>query len=85
MSRGWPQNVGPRHAWQLVSIGFTRSVGRIMANKTGLATYRRGKLYFDEAGWAIVKAEAKKARKSPLQVVIAGLERGVKLEKAKNA
>ena len=53
--------------------------------KTGLATYRRGKIYFDEIGWAMVKAAARKAKKSPREVVIAGLKRGAKLEKTQNA
>jgi hypothetical protein len=51
----------------------------------GLATYKQGKLYFDEVGWAMVKAAARKAKKSPREVVIAGLKRGAKLEKTQNA
>ncbi len=43
------------------------------------AHYKKGKIYFDEAGWAMVKAAAKRAHKSPKYVVIAGLKRGMKL------
>jgi hypothetical protein len=56
-----------------------------MENKIGHARLKGKKLYFDEVGWAMVKAAAKKAKKSPKTVVIAGLKRGMKLEKAKNA
>lgn len=51
--------------------------------KIGHASYRRGRVYFDEIGWAIVKAAAKKTKKSPTDVVIAGIKRGMKLEEAK--
>jgi hypothetical protein len=56
-----------------------------MENKIGRANLKGNTLYFDEVGWAMVKAVAKKLKKSPKTVVIAGLKRGMKLEKAKNA
>lgn len=53
--------------------------GNILMANVGKATIRRGKIYFDEAGWAIVRAAAKKAHKSPKQIVMVALKRGVKL------
>ena len=50
-----------------------------MENKTGHAVYKRGKLHFDEAGWAMIKAAAKRTKKSPTQVVNAALMRYVRL------
>lgn len=47
--------------------------------KTGKAVYRRGKLHFDEIGWAMIKEVAKRTKKSPKQVVIAGIKRGARL------
>ena len=49
-----------------------------MSNKLGKATYRHGKLYFDAAGWATIKAAAKRLKKSPTQVVNAALMRSIK-------
>lgn len=59
----------------------------MIKSKLGYATYLRGSLYFDDIGWAIVKAAAKKTKKSPRAVVIAGLKRGMKLygKKTENA
>jgi hypothetical protein len=50
----------------------------------GKASYRRGRLYFDAIGWAMVKAAAKRAKKSPHTVVIAALKRGLKLHGKKS-
>ncbi len=55
-----------------------------MKNKTGKAWFRGKKLYFDDIGWALVKAAAKKTKKSPRVTVLSGLKRGMKLEKTKN-
>ena len=56
--------------------------------KIGHATYKRGKLHFDEIGWAMIEAVAKKQKKSPTRVVNEALRRYVRLmdknEKAKN-
>ena len=54
--------------------------------RTGLATYRKGHLYFDNRGWALVLAHARKDHKTPRQIVIGALKRGIKrgaFEKAK--
>ncbi len=44
----------------------------------GKATYCKGRLYFDDAGWAMVKACARKAHRTPQQVVTAALWRMVR-------
>lgn len=54
-------------------------------NKIGHATYRRGKLYFDEIGWALVKSVAKRMKKSPQHLVIAALKRWAKKDKNEKA
>ena len=56
-----------------------------MNEKHGWAVYRGGTLYFDGAGWEMIKAIAGGTRKSPKSIVITGIKRGAKLEKAKNA
>jgi hypothetical protein len=56
-----------------------------MEGKSGYATYRRGKLYFDEVGWAMLKAAAKRTHKSPTQIVIAALMRYARLHKNEKA
>jgi hypothetical protein len=50
----------------------------------GKATYRRGKLYFDAVGWAMIKAVAKRTHRSPTRIVNAALRRGFRIEKSKN-
>ncbi len=47
----------------------------------GTATYRKGKLYFDQAGWSFVKLVAKRRHKSPKAVVIEAIKRYVKQNK----
>jgi hypothetical protein len=54
-------------------------------SKSGYATYRRGKLYFDEVGWAMIKGAAKRLHRSPKQVVIAALMRYARLHKNEKA
>jgi hypothetical protein len=57
-----------------------------METKTGYATYKRGKLHFDEIGWAMIKMAAKKSHKTPTQIVRSALLRYArKHEKTKNA
>jgi predicted transcriptional regulator len=54
----------------------------------GRATYKRGKLYFDESGWAILKQVAKRTHRSPKALVIAAIMRYIKRserEKAKDS
>jgi hypothetical protein len=46
----------------------------------GRATFKKGKLYFDENGWALVRQVARKQHKSPKAVVVQALRRMAKLE-----
>ena len=50
-----------------------------MESKTGRARFDGKKLHFDDIGWAMVKKCARKAHKSPKQVVIAALYRAAKM------
>jgi predicted transcriptional regulator len=50
---------------------------------TGKATIKKGKMYFDENGWAIVKQVARKKHRSPKYIVMQALRRMIKIE-AKN-
>jgi hypothetical protein len=57
-----------------------------MPKKIGYAHYRKGKLYFDDIGWAMICAVAKKRKRSPTRIVIDALKRYVREhEKAKVA
>lgn len=51
--------------------------------KTGKAWVKKGKIYFNEEGWALVKEHARKQHRSPKIVVIRGLRRGMKLMEGK--
>jgi len=44
-----------------------------MAKRIGKARYDGKKMYFDEIGWRMVKATAKKTKKSPTYVVTRAL------------
>lgn len=44
----------------------------------GKATYKNGKISFDDKGWACIKAAARKKHQTPKQIVIAALKRGYK-------
>ncbi len=46
-------------------------------------TYRKGVVYFDEEAWALIKRWAKKEHRSPKNIVIAAIKRGIKREKQK--
>lgn len=52
-----------------------------MRKKIGYATYKRGALYFDEVGWAMVKGAAKRKHQSPKRIVIDALLRYTKIWK----
>jgi hypothetical protein len=69
--------------------GIKNSTGTIRMVNTGRATYRDGKLHFDETGWVMIKTVAKRTKKSPEAVVLAALKRAAKAgvfgEKAKDA
>jgi hypothetical protein len=56
-----------------------------MESKSGYATYRRGKLYFNEVGWAMIKGVAKRLHKSPKQIVVAALRRYARMYKNEKA
>ena len=43
--------------------------------KTGFATYRKGKLYFNAEAWIIIKELARKTHKSPKTLIHAALRR----------
>ena len=49
--------------------------------KYGYATYKRGVLYFDKAGWALVKNMARKRKQSPTTVVIDAIKRYIRMQK----
>lgn len=49
-----------------------------MESRIGRAVYRRGKLHFDEMGWTLVKAVARRMKKSPTQVVNGALMRYIR-------
>lgn len=53
--------------------------------KLGYAEYKRGKLYFDEIGWSMVRQVAKRLHKTPHQVVISALKRYIKYGKNKKS
>lgn len=44
----------------------------------GRATYKKGKLYFDEVGWQQVKRVAAHQHRSPKAVVIAAVKRYIR-------
>ena len=44
-------------------------------SKIGYATYKRGKLHFDEVGWEMIKLVARRQKKSPQFVVTQALLR----------
>jgi hypothetical protein len=46
-------------------------------------TYRKGVMYFDEEAWALIIRYARKSHKTPKQIVIAALKRGVKCKTQK--
>jgi len=50
-----------------------------MENSVGRAIYKRGKLYFNDVSWTMVKAVARRTKKSPKIVVIAALKRHARL------
>jgi hypothetical protein len=69
----------------LIFVGGIR-----MTNRTGSAKYYRGKLYFDEVAWALIKSVAKRRKKSPVQIVNESLIRyarkyGKKTKTVRNA
>lgn len=41
----------------------------------GYAQYHKGKLYFDEVGWSLIKKFASKQHRSPKDIVISALRR----------
>lgn len=43
--------------------------------RIGRAEYKRGSLYFDQIGWAMVKAVARKHKKSPKYIVTQSIKR----------
>lgn len=45
-------------------------------------TYRKGKMYFDNEAWALILKFARKMHKTPKQVVITALRRGIKRAKS---
>lgn len=49
-----------------------------MESSAGRATYRRGKLYFNAVGWAMVREVAKYTHKTPTAVVVAALKRYIR-------
>jgi hypothetical protein len=49
----------------------------------GYAAYKRGKLYFNKNGWAILKGVAKKTHKSPTYLVIQAIRRYIKRHSAR--
>lgn len=49
-----------------------------MESKHGRARFDGKRLHFDAVGWAMIKKCARKAKKSPKQVVIAALYRAAK-------
>lgn len=53
----------------------------------GIANLRRGKLHFDETCWALIKEHARRAHKTPKQIVVAALFRGFRFygKKTKDA
>lgn len=44
----------------------------------GYATYKKGKLYFDEVGWEIIKGVARRQHRTPQQTVVQALKRALK-------
>jgi hypothetical protein len=59
-----------------------------MVNKIGYAILKGKCLYFDDLGWDMVRAIAKRAKKSPKYIVIGALKRYAKRygnEKSKDA
>ena len=50
-----------------------------MDKKTGRAILKGNKLCFNEVGWNLVKAVAKRKKRTPRQVVLAALRRGIKV------
>jgi len=51
----------------------------------GRASYRRGIMYFDAVGWAMVKAASARAHRTPTQIVTAAIKRRAKLEKSQKS
>lgn len=51
--------------------------------KIGKAWFSKGKIHFDQEGWDLVLRHARKQHRTPKQVVIAGLKRGMKLQEGK--
>jgi len=53
-------------------------------NSFGIATYKQGKLYFDDNGWKIIGDLAKKLHTSRRKLVIDALKRYIKLQSLKS-
>lgn len=52
-------------------------------NKSGYATYKNGKLYFNSEAWTIITSLAKQRHKSPTFLVVEAIKRYIRLRKGK--
>lgn len=59
-------------------VALIQTFQEVRMFKSGYAAYKRGKLYFNPQGWAILKELASKTHTSPTKLVIAALKRYIR-------